>query len=262
MALRALFKGNPHPRQCDPVHAEVPQLRDADMAATYYEPRIGGDLCDFIRVRPDVVLFALLDVAGRLKENSYIVSAAQATFRKFGAALFAKDDINEAEAMIDLCLELNRTILHFADGVRECPAFAGCYRERLGTVCYFNAGHTPGLLQDQSGITELTATGLPLGLFTHAVCDASIVALPPGASLLLVSRGVAEAEWDGSEFGLDRVKEYFLQNGAQNASSLCDTLLTQLQLTCAKRTANDLTAMALVRASNSQKFFPSPHPTP
>lgn len=251
MALRALFKGNPHPRQCDPVHAEVPQLRDADMAATYYEPRIGGDLCDFIRVRPDVVLFALLDVAGRLKENSYIVSAAQATFRKFGAALFAKDDINEAEAMIDLCLELNRTILHFADGVRECPAFAGCYRERLGTVCYFNAGHTPGLLQDKSGITELTATGLPLGLFTHAVCDASIVALPPGASLLLVSRGVAEAEWDGSEFGLDRVKEYFLQNGAQNASSLCDTLLTQLQLTCAKRTANDLTAMALIRASNS-----------
>src|SRR6185503_20535105 len=185
MALRALFRGKPHPPRCDPVQAEVPRLRDADMAATYYEPRIGGDLCDFIRVRPDMVLFALLDVAGRLKENSYIVSAAQTTFRKLGAALFAKDDINEAEAMIDLCLELNRTILHSAECVRECSAFAGCYRERLGTVCYFNAGHTPGLLLDHSGITELTATGLPLGLFTHAVCDASIVALPPGASLLL-----------------------------------------------------------------------------
>jgi len=165
MALRALFKGNPDPRPRDPVQAEVPKLRDADMAATYYDPRIGGDLCDVIRVHPDRVLFALLDVAGRVKENNYIVSAAQATFRKFGAALFAKDDINEAEAMIDLCLELNRTILQSADGVRECPAFAGCYREGLGTVCYFNAGHTPGLLQDQSGITELPATGLPLGLF-------------------------------------------------------------------------------------------------
>ena len=252
MALRALFKGKPDPRPRDPIQAEVPKLRDADMAAAYYEPRIGGDLCDFIRVYPDRVLFALLDVAGRAKENNYIVSAAQATFRKCGAALFAKEDINEAEAMIDLCLELNRTILQSAKGVRECSAFAGCYREGLGTVCYFNAGHTPGLLLDQSGITELTATGLPLGLFSHAVCDASIVALPPGAGLLLVSRGVAEAEWEGTEFGVDGVKEYFLQNRAQNASSLCNALLTQLQQgTVARKTANDLTAMALTRLSKT-----------
>jgi sigma-B regulation protein RsbU (phosphoserine phosphatase) len=251
MALRALFKGKPDPRPCDLIQAEVPKLRDADMAASYYEPRIGGDLCDFIRVSPDVILFALLDVAGRVKENSYIVSAAQTTFRKIGEALFAKEGINEAEAMIELCLELNRAILQSADGVRECSAFAGCYRETLGTICYFNAGHTPALLLDQSGITELTATGLPLGLFTHTVCDASIVALTPGACLLLVSRGVAEAEWNGSELGLDGLKEYFLQNRAQNASDLCSTLLAKLQLTCAE-TANDLTAMALIRASNFQ----------
>jgi phosphoserine phosphatase RsbU/P len=248
MTLRALFKGKPDPRPRDLVQAEVPRLRDADMAATYCEPRIGGDLCDFIRVHPDRVLFALLDVAGRVKENNYIVSAAQATFRKFGAALFAKEDINEAESMIDLCLELNRTILQSAKGVRDCSAFGGCYREGLGTLCYFNAGHIPGLLLDRDGITELTATGLPLGLFSHTVCDASIVALPPGAALLLLSRGVAEAEWDGTEFGLDHVKDYFLQNRAQNASGLCNMLLTQLQqFTYAKRPPNDLTAMALVR---------------
>lgn len=222
------------------------------MAASYYQPRIGGDLCDFIRVRPDRVLFALLDVAGHATENNYIVSSAQAAFRKFGATLFAEDDINEAEAMIDLCLELNRTILQSARGVRECSAFAGCYREGLGTVCYFNAGHTPGLLLDQSGITELTATGLPLGLFSHTVCDASIVALPPGAALLLVSRGVAEVERDGTEFGLDGVKDYLLQNKAQDAAALCNTLLTQLQqVTFSKKTRNDLTAMALVRPSST-----------
>jgi phosphoserine phosphatase RsbU/P len=258
MALRALFKGKPDPCPRDPVQAEVPELRDADMAATYYEPRIGGDLCDFIRVHPDKVLFALFDVAGRIKENSYIVSAVQAAFRKFGAALFAKDDINEAEAMIDLCVELNRTILQSADRVRECPAFAGCYREDLGTVCYFNSGHTPGLLLDQSGITELPATGLPLGLFSHAVCDASVVALPPGAAFLLVSRGVSEAEWDGSEFGLEGVKEYFLQDRTQNASGICNTLLTRLQqFTCAQRTTNDLTALALVRPSKTSRITTS-----
>src|SRR4051812_8589308 len=137
---------------------------------------------------------------------------------------------------------------------RECAAFAGCYREGLGTVCYFNAGHTPGLLLDQNGITELTATGLPLGLFSHAVCDASIVALPPGAALLLVSRGIAETEWDGTEFGLDRIKKYFVQNTAQNASDLCNPLVTRLQqFTRTQTVPNDLTALALVRHSETSR---------
>jgi phosphoserine phosphatase RsbU/P len=247
MALRALFGGKPDPPR-NPVQAEVPKLRDAELAAVHYGPRMGGDLYDFIRVNPDRVLFGLLDVAGRAEENATIVSAAQATFRERGPALFAKDDVNEAEAMIELCLELNSTILQSADGVRECPAFAGCYREGLGTVCYFNAGHTPGMLRDQTGVTELAATGLPLGLFSHAVSEAHIVALPPGAALLLVSRGVAEAKCEDTDFGLERVKEYFLQNKSQNASDLCNTLLTEMQqFTCAPPTHNDVTALALAR---------------
>jgi serine phosphatase RsbU (regulator of sigma subunit) len=68
--------------------------------------------------------------------------------------------------MIELCYEINRTILKLADGIRSCPAFIGCYNEDLGTVCYANAGHTPGLLRDGTGITRLEATSLPLGLFS------------------------------------------------------------------------------------------------
>ena len=253
MALRALFRVKADSGPRDPVQAEVPKLHGADLAATYYGPRIGGDLYDFIRVRPDAVLFGLFDVAGRARGNHNIVLAAQTTFRKLGAELFAKDDLNEVEAMIDLCVELNRTILRSAAGVRECPAFVGCYREGLGTVCYFNAGHTPGLLLHENGITELPATGLPLGLFSHAVCDANIVALLPGAALLLVSRGIAEADWDGTEFGLERVKKFFLENQGQNASSLCNQLLTQLQQsTRARKIHNDLTALALVRPAEFQ----------
>ena len=92
-----------------------------------------------------------------------------------------------------------RAIIAAEGGVRSCPAFAGCYNEDLGTICYFNAGHTPGLLRDLTGITELPATGLPLGLFSHATCEAPLVALPPGAALLLVSRGLLEGKRRRSE---------------------------------------------------------------
>src|SRR5262249_30273209 len=139
------------------VAAGVPELKDAQLAAVYYEQRIGGDCYDFLRVSPTRVLFILLDVAGRIDDNREIVSSAQSTFRSMGAELFAQEDVNEAEAMVDLCLELNRNILKTAGRVCSSPAFAGCYNEGLGIVSYFNAGHTPGLLRDTTQVIELPA---------------------------------------------------------------------------------------------------------
>jgi len=131
------------------------------MAAASYGPRMGCDLHDYVRVSPSRVLFALLDVAGRLDQNRAIISAAQSTFRNCGRQLLNKDDANEADAMIDLCVQMNRAILKAGTRVCPCPAFAGCFNESLGTVCYVSAGHTPALLRDSTGITELGATGLP-----------------------------------------------------------------------------------------------------
>jgi serine phosphatase RsbU (regulator of sigma subunit) len=233
----------------DPVEAEVPQVRDAELAAIYYGQRIGGDLCDFIRVSPQRVLFGLLDVAGRVEENHEIVSAAKATFRAAGTELLAQEDINETDAMIEISLQLNRAIIKAADGVRSCPAFAGCYNEGLGTVCYFNAGHTAGLAAGSSGITELHATGLPLGLFSHSPSDAGVVALEPGSVLLLVSRGVVEGKRKSEEFGLDRVKQGFEQRRSESARKICLSALDDVkQFSGGARMRNDLTALVLARA--------------
>src|SRR5215467_9322794 len=90
----------------EPIHSEVPELNNAELAAVYYGERVGGDLYDFLRVTPGRVLFGMLDVAGRVEDNQQIVSSAQQTFRSVGAALFKRAEINEADAMIELCLEL------------------------------------------------------------------------------------------------------------------------------------------------------------
>ena len=133
-----------------------------------------------------------------------------------GEQLFAAAELNESDAMIELSRRLNLEIMRAAGGVRSCPAFAGCYNEELGTVCYVNAGHTPGLLRDDSSVVELPATGLPLGLFSLAPTDARIVGLGPNGSLAVVSRGVVEAESKHAEFGLDGVKSV-MQAGPASA---------------------------------------------
>jgi serine phosphatase RsbU (regulator of sigma subunit) len=194
------------------------------------------------------MLFGLLDVAGRLDDTREIVSAAQSTFRSFGAALFAEEDMNESDAMIELGIQLNRSILNTAGRACSSPAFIGCYNESLGTVCYVNSGHTPGLVRDDSGITELPATGLPLGLFSHSTTDASIVALQPGAILLLVSRGIIEARRRGEEFGLHQVKDNLQLVRMETAQEICAGIIDKVQgFTHRIPTHNDVTVLALAR---------------
>jgi len=232
-----------------PLPSDIPELSGAEVAAVYYGQRMGGDFYDFIRVSPNRVLIGLMDVAGRNLENRSILVAVQQTFRSRGAELLAKEEINEAEAMIRLCLELNRTVMQAAGGVSSCPAFAGCYREDLGTICYFNAGHTPGLLRDATSIMELPATGLPLGLFSHTMCDAPTVALLPSAALLITSRGIIEGKHKNEEFGLDRLKETFQQTASDTAKEICLNVLGQVQqFMRTPPTHNDITAVALLRA--------------
>lgn len=254
--MRAFFHGGksaPVPVR-DPVHADVPELHDAELAAVYYGRRMAGDFYDFVRVGPDRVLFGLLDAAGGLLETRAIVSAAQNTFRTFGSELFAQPHVNETEAMTELCVRLNQVVLDAAEGIWACPAFAGCYNESLGVVSYFNAGHTPGLLRDHAGVSELPATGLPLGLFSHLTSDAAMVGLEPGAVLLLSSRGIVEAKCKAEEFGLQRVQEVLRRFQAGNASALCLAVLDQVQqFMGAAPTHNDVTALALKRTAEPQE---------
>ncbi len=250
--MRALFHFEEpvHAAVRDPVHSDVPEVNGAELASIYYGRRMAGDFYDFVRVTPNRVLFGLLDAAGGLEDTRAVLSAAQHTFRTVGTELFARKDINEADAMMELCLQLNHAILKAAEGVCSCPAFAGCYDESLGIVCYFNAGHTPGLARDRNGISELPATGLPLGLFSHMVSNASVVALEPGAVLLLASRGIVEAKCKAEEFGLQRVKEVLQQPKERSAKELCVSVLDHVQqFMCAAPTHNDVTTLALARNS-------------
>jgi serine phosphatase RsbU (regulator of sigma subunit) len=239
----------------EPAADEFPKIEGAEIAATTYGKRVAGDFYDSLRIGPERILFGLLDVAGRREGNQLILSAAQNIFRTLGAELFSRSDLNEAEAMTTLCLRLNRGLMEAAAGIHSCPAFIGCYHERFGTLCYTNAGHTPGLLRDSTGVTELAPTGLPLGLFSHATCDAPTVGLEKSAAVLLVSRGVIEGKCkddkaEDLEFGLERVKERLQASPSRGAQALSASILNAIgEFTCEPLVPDDMTALVLVRTA-------------
>jgi serine phosphatase RsbU (regulator of sigma subunit) len=238
----------------EPSRADFPELASADIAGVVHGQRVGGDFYQFARASTRRVLFGLLDVAGKHSENRGIVHAANGTFQDLGSTGLANEEVNEADAMMEFCLALNFSIRRAAAGVRTCAAFLGCYNEELGTVCYVNAGHTPGLLRYNSDVSELPATGMPLGLFTASTYEAPTVAVPAGGALLLVSRGVVEATRRREEFGLQRVKQQFEQTPLDNAQSVALAALQAVRsYEPTAATQNDLTSLALVRPANTAK---------
>ena len=236
----------------EPVPTVFPKIEGVDIAAVFVGKRIAGDFYDSIRVSSERVLIGLLDVAGRRDETRNLLVSAQEVFRTVGLQLFSPPDINESDAMTELCLHINRRLIDVCCGVHSCPAFIACYHEKLGTVCYTNAGHTPALLRDATGVAELASTGLPLGLFSHATCEAPTMGMAGKASLLLVSRGVVDCEAHGkgqsATFGLDRVKDVFQDAPQGTAHSLCDLVLKRVaDYSGQSPVCDDRTALALVR---------------
>jgi sigma-B regulation protein RsbU (phosphoserine phosphatase) len=219
------------------------------MAAIYYGQRCSGDFYDFLRVAPNRVLFGLFDIAGRIEHSRPTVNTVQQQFRGAGPLLFQAEDINESESILTLWIEINRAIMK-SGGVHACPAFLGCYNEELGTLCYVNAGHPPGLIRDDGIVDELKATALPLGLFSHSVPDSSVRAMRPGNALLLVSKGMIEANSRGQEYGMDRVRDYLRDSATSSAHEICVGMLSRIrQFMGTAPTHNDVTALSVVRSA-------------
>jgi len=254
--MHSLFRSSvPEPATTrESIPAAFPTIAGGALAADFLGKRVAGDFYDSLRVGPERVLFGLLDVAGRREDNRGILAAAQEIFRNSGAELFSQPDVNESEAMTELSRRINRGLIETSHGVHPCPAFIACYHEKVGTLCYTNAGHTPALLRDQSGIAELGSTGLPLGLFSHVTAEAPTIGVRKSAGLLLVSRGVIECEGrpgqSTEEFGLERLKQLFQTAPAGGAEALCAFILSSVgAFSNESIQGDDQTALALVRSA-------------
>jgi sigma-B regulation protein RsbU (phosphoserine phosphatase) len=216
------------------------------------QARIGGDFYEFVPVGSSHLVFALLDIAGARERAMQVAAAVQQRLRAEVPRLFQADNVNESEALAALVHELNRAVLAAAGGVCCAPGFIGVFHEAIGTVCYCNAGHTPGLLRDGAGIDVLPAAALPLGLFSHVTYEPQVSVLHPGAVLLLASRGLVESRRNGEEFGLERLKRQLGSANLSTAQEICTDMLREVkQFADSPLAHNDVTVISLFRRSTA-----------
>jgi serine phosphatase RsbU (regulator of sigma subunit) len=101
---------------------------------------------------------------------------------------------------------------------------------------------------------------MPLGLFTHLTFEPAIQAFEPGARMLLVTKGILEAQRGREQFGVERATAVLENIPNDSAFDLCAVTLEdanefrkapwyspeRLPFVKPKR-VEDLTAVALIR---------------
>lgn len=261
--MRFFERDAPKPNLRMPRPAVLPDREELSVSALYRGSRLGGDFFDFVQINTKRLLFLLSDVAGHRAEAMHIAAALQDVLSERVSALMEAEDANVSDAVSELALELNRLVIQAAGGVRPAPTFLGCLDEQFGLLHYVNAGHTPALVRSSNETIQLSPTGLPFGLFSHATHDAAVSVIAPGSSIVLVSKGVIEASSGKQEFGAERVREIIEARRFHSAQHLCHDLLESAvrfsdqpsrfgpQFSIAgfrnNREANDMTIVCLMR---------------
>jgi serine phosphatase RsbU (regulator of sigma subunit)/anti-sigma regulatory factor (Ser/Thr protein kinase) len=199
---------------------ELPDLEGWKLGA-YYGParEVGGDFYDFIKLPDDQIGIVVGDVTDKGVPAALVMATTHSILRAEAPRLVAPSAV--LQRVNDLLVD-------------EMPAhmFVTCLYAVLdpatGRLRYANAGHNVPYVSTEDGVTELRATGMPLGLLPEMSYEEKEATLAPGDTVLLHSDGLAEAHNSQREmFGFPRVAA--LTGEASDGEVLIDRLLKELQ---------------------------------
>lgn len=148
----------------------------------------GGDLIDWVEVRPGVFLLTISDVMGKGLQAKFYAFSFLSYIRSSVHAMAERDDSPAA-----LMTHVNRVLTK--DGVLK-ETFASMliihWNSHTGVITYTNAGHCRPLIvmEDRVGIVEYSE--MILGLDPNETYTNRSFVLPPGAALVAYTDGLVE----------------------------------------------------------------------
>jgi sigma-B regulation protein RsbU (phosphoserine phosphatase) len=200
---------------------------------------VGGDVYDFLSLRPGLVGFVLADASGKGVPAALLMASFQALLRSQAAR--AAFDLPGFLADVNAQFFASTAPEHYA------TLFFGVYDDQARTLRYVNCGHNPPLLIRSGGAPEsLPPTAPVVGLFEEWTATSGVVRLGPGDWLLLYSDGVTEAGRSrGEEFGELRLAEALRTRRELPAREVLPALVGAVEAFAGDAHEDDLTLVAL-----------------
>lgn len=207
----------------------------------HYQPLgpVSGDYCDALTREDGSLFFVLGDASGKGVAASMLMAHLHAIFRTLFAAGLSVSDLVERAGRV------------FCESAMS-PYFATlvCGRASAsGEIEVCNAGHPSPLLLQRGKVTELEATGIPLGMFCDGKYSAHNVRLNPDDTLFLYTDGLSEARNKGdAEYGESRLYEFARGYYALTPQALVNACREDLASFLSETPlADDLSLMAIHR---------------
>ena len=199
---------------------QLPQLPQWQVAAYYGPARaVGGDFYDFVTMPDGRIGIAVGDVTDKGVPAALVMARTHSILRAEASRSNSPGEIL-SRANDLLCPEM------------PAKMFVTCLFAVLdpetGHIVIANAGHNLPFVRTDGEISELRATGMPLGLLPGIVYDEAEGDIAPDSNVLLYSDGLIEAH-DGRRemFGFDRLRSALVVDDA--GSELLDRLLETLR---------------------------------
>jgi serine phosphatase RsbU (regulator of sigma subunit)/anti-sigma regulatory factor (Ser/Thr protein kinase) len=199
---------------------ELPKLPGWEVAA-YYRParEVGGDFYDFVDLPEGKLGLIVADVTDKGVPAALVMATTRSVLRAAAERIISPGEV------------LARVNDQLVPDIPE-NMFVTCLYSVLDPdtrmLRFANAGHGLAFRRSADGVTELKATGMPLGLMSDMRYEESEIELAPGDTVLFQSDGLAEAHNSRSEmFGFPRVKQ--LMSDHPGGPDLIDTLVSELE---------------------------------
>jgi serine phosphatase RsbU (regulator of sigma subunit)/anti-sigma regulatory factor (Ser/Thr protein kinase) len=200
---------------------KLPELPGWQVAAFYRAAReVGGDFYDFIELPDDRIGVVVGDVTGKGVPAALVMATTRSMLRTEAPRLLSPRAVLErANDLLHEDIPPNMFVTCLF-GVLHWPS---------GRFIFANAGHNlPCLRTERGEVTELRATGMPLGLMPGMRYEERAAVLGPRCSMLLYSDGLAEAHGTNREmFGFPRVRE--VVGRGPDGQPLIGTVLDELR---------------------------------
>src|SRR5215211_2432124 len=198
----------------------LPGLPGYDVAA-YYQParEVGGDFYDFLELPHGRLGLLVGDATGHGMPAALLMATTRGMLRAGAQTSDSPSEILE---------RANNTLYPDIPPNMFVTCLAALLDSRTGRLQYANAGHELPYLRHAEGVSELRATGMPLGLMPGTSYDQKEITLEPGESVLLYSDGLTEAHDPQREmFGIPRLQEFVGTH--PGGATLIDSLLAELE---------------------------------
>jgi serine phosphatase RsbU (regulator of sigma subunit)/anti-sigma regulatory factor (Ser/Thr protein kinase) len=231
---------------------ELPALEGWHVAA-YYQPAraVGGDFYDFVYLDDGRLGLVVGDVTDKGVPAALVMATTRSILRAAAQRMDSPGPVLEHTNDM-LCPDIPQNMF--------VTCLYAILDPKTGLLRYANAGHDLPYRRTSTGVEEMRATGMPLGLMPGMQYDEREVTLSHNESILFYSDGLVEAHNTQKEmFGFPRLRG--LMGNHPGGAALIEYLLDQLAAFTGADWEQEDDATLVVLQREPPPLRPSPVPT-